>query len=522
MVNADLLDKIDKAIGKMEVAETEATHFANETVENIMNVDGQTDISTSTVLNANGDTTDKQSQTSTPKKRLSLSPPGSTKRPEDSIEAIDELAAAIEELDTVIPSLEPLTSPVKASASTENPNNGPQARISMVPQGQPSVAKRENAPTKSNLSNNMSVKPNVNESARSARPKSGGFSNVSTHRSNTGADRSRSSTAAPKVADRKRSSTSATSKPVDYLASRRPSINLKFPTPPPAPKNVKVPVVPDFKLPSEAIAAKFKAQREERLRKEQEEEAARRKFKARPVPRSISTAGTGTASGPRPTAATKARENLMREAKSGMTESEADARKENSQKTGREGSDAGTLSKRRSMIIASAQNEKRTARRASSAMLPPPAPLASQSSSKRNSLATSSRSIQNRKPGPSAASAVSAASSTSSSAMGRASNARRTSTAKPAAATASAPASIKTAVTPAEVATQRAKAREIFNRDRLAKEEWERERKAKEDAARKARAEAAERGRQISHEWAEKQKQRLAAEKARGAVAKVA
>jgi len=55
---------------------------------------------------------------------------------------------------------------------------------------------------------------------------------------------------------------------------------------------------------------------------------------------------------------------------------------------------------------------------------------------------------------------------------------------------------------------QRQKARAIFNRDRVEKEARERERREKEDAAKKARAEAAERGRLASREWAERQRKR--------------
>ena len=60
----------------------------------------------------------------------------------------------------------------------------------------------------------------------------------------------------------------------------------------------------------------------------------------------------------------------------------------------------------------------------------------------------------------------------------------------------------KSTITAADVTAQRAKARAIFNRDKIEKEERERERREKEEAAKKARAEAAERSRQASREWA--------------------
>jgi hypothetical protein len=57
--------------------------------------------------------------------------------------------------------------------------------------------------------------------------------------------------------------------------------------------------------------------------------------------------------------------------------------------------------------------------------------------------------------------------------------------------------------------TQKQKGKEVYRRDARAQEEAERERREKEAAAKKAREEAAERGRQASREWAEKQRRRM-------------
>lgn len=51
-----------------------------------------------------------------------------------------------------------------------------------------------------------------------------------------------------------------------------------------------------------------------------------------------------------------------------------------------------------------------------------------------------------------------------------------------------------------------AKGKEVFNRVAQAKSAAEKEKREKEDAAKKARAAAAERGRQASRDWAEKQR----------------
>jgi hypothetical protein len=49
-------------------------------------------------------------------------------------------------------------------------------------------------------------------------------------------------------------------------------------------KSAKPPTMPTFSLPGESISAKLKAQREERLKREEEAEKERKTFKARPVP----------------------------------------------------------------------------------------------------------------------------------------------------------------------------------------------------------------------------------------------
>ena len=51
-----------------------------------------------------------------------------------------------------------------------------------------------------------------------------------------------------------------------------------------------------------------------------------------------------------------------------------------------------------------------------------------------------------------------------------------------------------------------AKGKEVFERAAVAKEAAEKEKREKEEAAKAARAAAAERGRQLSREWAERQK----------------
>ncbi|KAF2651352.1 hypothetical protein K491DRAFT_781925 [Lophiostoma macrostomum CBS 122681] len=196
---------------------------------------------------------------------------------------------------------------------------------------------------------------------------------------------------------------------------------------PPPPKSTKPPTVANFQLPGEAIAAKLKAQKEERLKREEEEAVKKPAFKARPAPTHKSNPAMV-----RQTAASKARESIMN--------GTADSLKENAPLNR-----TGSVSKRNSTLVS------RTTSISSSA-----------NTSKRNSVVLNGAPLANR------------------------------------------------TVTQADAAAQRVKAREIFNRDKMEKVQRENERREKEEAAKKARAEAAERGRIASREWAEKQKRKLA------------
>jgi hypothetical protein len=66
-------------------------------------------------------------------------------------------------------------------------------------------------------------------------------------------------------------------------------------------------------------------------------------------------------------------------------------------------------------------------------------------------------------------------------------------------------------VTPVDAVMQKIKGKEVFNRDKMEKDARDRERKEKEEAAKQARAQAAERGRIASREWAERQRNKMLA-----------
>ncbi|KAI4138862.1 MAG: hypothetical protein LQ341_004477 [Variospora aurantia] len=75
------------------------------------------------------------------------------------------------------------------------------------------------------------------------------------------------------------------------------------------------------------------------------------------------------------------------------------------------------------------------------------------------------------------------------------------------------PSMVRQSINSADAAQLKAKGKEVFNRGQIEHDEREKMRKEKEEAAKKARADAAERGRIASRQWAEKQKARKVAEK---------
>ncbi|KAF2740609.1 hypothetical protein EJ04DRAFT_161466 [Polyplosphaeria fusca] len=249
----------------------------------------------------------------------------------------------------------------------------------------------------------------------------------------------------------------------DYLASKRRPISMTFPAPPAPIRSTKAPTKSSFQLPGDAIAAKLKAQKEERLKREEEEEAATRAaFKARPVPKKPASVPV------RQTTASKARENLM---------------------------NGSTPVKHKDSKVKVVPKDTRTHNEIGCSIPPPPQPTA-------RPLSTS---FAPPKPRPRPSSVIipprQAALSTSTTLSRSSSSSNRNSMIVPGPVQ-------KSTVTAADAAAQRLKAREIFNRDRIEKEARERERRDKEEAAKRARAAAAERGRIASREWAERQRLR--------------
>ena len=387
-------------------------------------------------------------------------------RLEESIEAIDALEEAIEEVGKAIPGLDSLESDVKSSRKKPSVTRAKLNTKSTAAKAKP----LSNKP--STKSSKVSRNPNSPKSLKKG-PHTAAESKPHPGPARPSHSRSASvRTVSSKGTDTK-SKTSA-SEVTDYLASKRRPISVSFPTPPPPTKSSKPPTKPIFQLPGEVIAAKLKAQREERQKREEEEAAKKRDLKARPAPaRKIITPIAV-----KHTTASKARESLMHGGNPELSEKENKTAGPGATvpRLKRTSSISTTMSgKRQSAIIA-------TSRRASSLLNRPASTLPGSGSDERNTPTAN----HERPPF-----------TTSTSTMSNASKRLSTATAVQV---------IKSTVTPADVATQRIKAREIFNRDKVEKEERERQRREKEEAAKKARAEAAERGRIASREWAERQK----------------
>lgn len=396
----------------------------------------------------------------------SRSPAKTPMRLEESIEAIDALEEAIEEVGKAIPGFHSLESDEKFPRKKPSDRRAKPNTRSTATKTKPLYNKP------STKSSKVSRNPNSPKSLKE-RPHTAAESKP--HPGPTRPSHSRSAsvrTVSSKGTDAK-SKTSA-SEVTDYLASKRRPISVSFPTPPPPTKSSKPPTKPTFQLPGEAIAAKLKAQREERQKREEEKAAKKRDFKARPAP----ARKTVTPVAVKHTAASKARESLMHGGNIELSE------KEN--KTAGPGATVPPL--RRARSISTTMSGKRrstiiaTSKRVSSLLNRPASTLPGSGSNERNAPTAN----HERPP-------FTTSTSTTSNASKRLS-------------IAAAAQVIKSTVTPADVVTQRIKAREIFNRDKVEKEERERQRREKEEAAKKARAEAAERGRIASREWAERQK----------------
>lgn len=448
----------------------------------------------------------KSSRRNTPARLSSLSPSRLSLRP-DSIDAIDALEDALEQVGKSLQNFDVPLSPEKPShdrIDDTHASRGMEKAAKWHMQQQMAMDERKMPfagvvdVDRKALDSMKSARLRCNQEKKPRAAAANKATNTLARSASVRAAHSKSGSFTVTVAEKpsKPSVTSAKddeNKSADYLASRRRPISLQFPTPPPPTKSTKAPTRPTFQLPGEAVAAKLKAAREERLKREEEEAQKRKEFKARPMPNANPTMAV------KQTAASKARQSLILHGektvagaaagnKENMSVKRASSVRESNVTKRLSTTLTGTAAKRASAVMAPS----------SSSTLSNPKPRVAASTTTSTDAAAKRSSIAANTSKPRNASIITPSISSNST----------NSSSVPGAATA------KATVTAADVVTQRAKAREIFNRDKVEKEMREKERREKEDAAKKARFQAAERGRQASREWAEKQKVKKEKERA--------
>ncbi|KAG7139299.1 hypothetical protein HYQ45_003703 [Verticillium longisporum] len=231
-------------------------------------------------------------------------------------------------------------------------------------------------------------------------------------------------------------------------------------------RSIKAPTRPNFELPGEAISRRKREQREKELREQEEAEKKRREFRAQPV-----RVNPAASTFPRETAASRARRV---KAGAGVEENAPLARSTSV-------TTASTASKRMSMV-SGGTGRPALARAASTSSKPRGRDVAVSSDEPLASRGTSSSTLS----GSGTSSGMSSGTSSGTS-------------------------SKRSAVSVEEVQRQRLRGKVIYEQDNCYVEERERERREREASAKRAREEAAERSRQASRAWAEKQKRRLTA-----------
>ena len=368
----------------------------------------------------------EQIKARTPGKRIS--------RIEDSVEALDVLEEEIEKVGGLIPaSADGLASPVKAKKQAK-----PQSTTTDSDPSGPVRRKKNDIALKKVQHQRLSttVGPAASNSPAGA--------------SNT---RARPSTSlAQQKVDTSTQAAGFTHKRGQEIsqAPLKKSISSVHKAPFQPIKSTKPPTRPNFELPGEAVARKLKEQREERSKRDEEDAAKPRVFKARPVRRSH-------APEVKLTATTKARLSMAKgepinstSSSNGLNNSKPVPRPSMMAKAG--------LDKRLSTLSFVKQSTPPTASR-------PTRPIT------RHTRGPSlNDSVKMRAPSVLGAN--------------------------------------RPAPTAEESAHQKLKGKEVFGRTKAEIAEREKAKREKEDAARKARADAAERGRIASRAWAEKQKAR--------------
>jgi hypothetical protein len=417
----------------------------------------------------------------------SRSPAKRTSRIEDSIEAMDALEEAIEEV-SKLPQIKHLESPVKERQSpprTLPPSARKTALDTKVVLKTPKSASK--TPSKNKPTELKPAPPRTN---------SGRVSTVepTTKALTVNKSVSRPATVAPKST---RPSTTLTApstmsfsnSPLKQLPEKKRVTSGALSTSKPAfvpAKSSKPPTRSTFILPGEAVAAKFKTQREERAK--QEEEKNKKTFKARPAP---------SMSGRPSVAPRENKASLARKSSAQITPGQSEDKENLEPKRPRPSTVPGTTLK--TLDVKKVRPEGSTVR--------------ANSSVRRTTTNSTPPTSATRRPVPDRPTIAPKPITRPSMAP------RVASLTRPVKSSPLSSSSLKSTV------AIKASGKDVYARTKLEREQEEKEKREKEDAAKKARAEAAERGRLASREWAEKQKQRqlrIVEEKKATAVASVA
>ncbi|KAI9835574.1 MAG: hypothetical protein M1819_002025 [Sarea resinae] len=409
----------------------------------------------------------------------SRSPAKMITRIEDSVEAIDALEEAIEQVGEALPAIDQRRSPKKVDNTKETVSeaNAEKATDEMAETKVSRSSPRKAVATKSATkpaATRSTTRTTVVPASRQKDRKNSDSSTTSTSgtlKSTDGNGRTVNTDTAQKAA-----------------AAKKPRAgSVSFPAPAPPPKSSKPPTRATFVLPGEAVAKKLKEQKEERLKREAEEKkrkaeaeeqtkkAKTRDLRARTASKT-STATTADAKSHAPacadkqTAASKARTSLVHHEVKNIEPTMA-------VETRVPATTAVSAHRR----VSSMTSLRPTTR---SSVLP--------GHSKNGSISETTKKIEP----PKAAT------------MTTLSVPKRT-------ATVAQPFKLSTRATSTSASTSTKSAgRALYAHDKADDDSKERERRAKEEAARKARSDAAERGRIASREWAEKQKLRVKKEAA--------
>ncbi|KAG9958516.1 hypothetical protein KCU61_g8285, partial [Aureobasidium melanogenum] len=309
--------------------------------------------------------------------------------------------------------------------------------------------------------------------------------------------------------------------PANIPHSKPRPMSMSFPTPPPPPKSSKAPTQSTFQLPGEAIAAKLKAEKEERLRRQAESgTTAKPTYKPPPPPKSTKAPTRSTFQLPGEAIAAKLKaekeERQKRQEENGgvaqkptyVPPAAPKSTKPVTKATFQLSSDAfaAKMKAQKEARLQKQKEEEEKKEKERGVFKARPVPKMSKPAEVRQTNASRARLPSNDNTAIKRASSVRDSATVAQKRMSSFHPAASTSSTLPPRAATSF--QKRQSMAPSSASSSSLKGKEVFGRAAEAKEKEEREKKEKEEAAKKARAEAAEKGRQASREWAAKKKEK--------------